>query len=85
MGNMNDRDYDEYEDDDSIMEDDVTDYNETDSEFSEIPFLAKMQQQATRTWRDAEKYKELKELNRLINDELYVGFNARDFLGDEEY
>ena len=85
MGSMNDREYDEYEDDDSILEDEVTNFEGTDSEFSETPFLAKMQQGVTRTWRDAEKYKEMKELNRLINDELYIGFNARDFLGDEEY
>jgi hypothetical protein len=32
-----------------------------------------------RTWRDAEKYKEIRELYKIINDDLYTGFEADEF------
>lgn len=36
-----------------------------------------------RTWRDTEKYKEMRELYKIINDELYLGFDADEFPEDE--
>ena len=32
-----------------------------------------------RTWRDAEKYKEIRELYKIINDDLYTGFDEEEF------
>ena len=40
--------------------------------------------QSRRTWRDTEKYKEKRELNKIINDELYTGFDVEEFLEDED-
>lgn len=39
---------------------------------------------ATRTWRDTEKYREMRELYRIINDELYNGFNEEEFSEENE-
>jgi hypothetical protein len=37
-----------------------------------------------RTWRDAEKYKEIRELYKIINDDLYTGFDEEEFPDREE-
>jgi hypothetical protein len=37
-----------------------------------------------RTWRDAEKYKEIRELYRIINDDLYTGFDEEEFPDRDE-
>ncbi len=39
--------------------------------------------QSRRTWRDTEKYKEMRELYKIINDKLYIGFDLEEFLEDE--
>ncbi len=78
------RDYDDYdEDDDSIVDDDIQDITDDEIELDDTAFLTKSHQEA-RTWRDAEKYKEMMELNKLINDELYIGFDAGKYLRNEE-
>ena len=37
-----------------------------------------------RTWRDAEKYKEIRELYKIINDDLYTGFDEDEFPDRDE-
>ena len=38
-----------------------------------------------RTWRDTEKYKEIRELYKIINDELYTGAFEERFFDEGEY
>jgi len=78
-----DSDYDSYDDNEDNLNDDITDSD--DSDMGSELFLIKSAQQGSRNWRDAEKYKEMKELNRLINDELYNGFDVGEYLRDEGY
>ncbi|HSR62659.1 MAG TPA: hypothetical protein VLN56_04565, partial [Gammaproteobacteria bacterium] len=38
-----------------------------------------------RTWRDTERYMEMRELYRIINDELYTGIYTEDIFNNEDY
>lgn len=88
MNKIKEREYSDYDDDDPALEDEDGDFVEADAELdpaADEPLLASQESLTyRRTWRDTEKYNELRELYRIINDELYTGFNAEEFLEDED-
>ena len=85
MGKIKEREFTEFEDDEMLVEGesliesdlDIVD-DSTDALLAEEEII-----QSRRTWRDTEKYKEMRELHKIINDELYSGFNVEEFLEDE--
>jgi hypothetical protein len=83
MGKIKEREYSDY--DDSLLEE-SEDLVESDLDIAdgEAELLAEEIVQSRRTWRDTEKYKEMRELYKIINDELYIGFDVEEFLEDEE-
>lgn len=83
MGKIKEREYSDY--DDSLLEE-SEDLAESDLDIAdgEADLLAEEIVQSRRTWRDTEKYKEMRELYKIINDELYIGFDVEEFLEDEE-
>jgi len=82
MGKIKEREYSDY--DDSLLEE-SEDLAESDLDIAdgEADLLAEEIVQSRRTWRDTEKYKEMRELYKIINDELYIGFDIEEFLEDE--
>ena len=87
MSMIKEREYSEYDDEDAVMEDD-DDFIDSDLEIEgeeADPLMADEESiRFRRTWRDTEKYKEMRELYKIINDELYTGFDAEEFLEDDE-
>lgn len=87
MSMIKEREYNNFDDDDAVMEEneDFID-SELDIENDETDsFLIDEENiRFRRTWRDTEKYKEMRELYKTINDELYTGFEEEDFLEDED-
>ena len=83
MGKIKETDYIEYDDEllddeEDFIEPDLADEDEEDLvEDEEDPRFK-------RTWRDAEKYKEIRELYKIINDDLYTGFDEDEFQDEEE-
>ena len=83
MGKIKETDYTEYDDEllddeEDFIEPDLADEDEEDLvEDEEDPRFK-------RTWRDAEKYKEIRELYKIINDDLYTGFDEDEFQDEEE-
>lgn len=75
----------DYEDDNAMIDDDDFDGSgiELDAEDDDV-HLSTESSGYKRSWRDTERYKEIRELYKLINDELYTGFNNSDFL-DNDY
>ena len=77
-------DFDE-DDDDDMIENDA--FNDTDIDISEQDedlLSGDDSFRATRTWRDTEKYREMRELYKIINDELYTGFYEEEFTEEDE-
>ena len=78
MGKIKETEYSEYndnllEDEEDFLESELTE--EDDEELlddEDVPGYK-------RTWRDAEKYKEIRELYKIINDDLYTGFDEEEF------
>jgi hypothetical protein len=85
MGKIKEREFTEFDDDEMLVEGDRlidSDLDIVDDSTDEL--LAEEEiVQSRRTWRDTEKYKEMRELYKIINDELYTGFDAEEFLEDE--
>jgi len=85
MGKIKEREFTEFDDDEMLVEDDSlidSDLDIVDDSTDDL--LAEEEiAQSRRTWRDTEKYKEMRELYKIINDELYTGFDAEEFLEDE--
>jgi hypothetical protein len=85
MGKIKEREFTEFDDDEMLVEGDRlidSDLDIVDESTDEL--LAEEEiVQSRRTWRDTEKYKEMRELYKIINDELYTGFDAEEFLEDE--
>ena len=85
MGKIKEREYTEY-DEEEIMEEGgegFADNTELDLEEDDEALLEDDVPQSRRTWRDTEKYKEMRELYKIINDDLYNGFDTDEFLEDE--
>lgn len=87
MSKIKEREFVDFDDSDEedIMENDA--FNEGDMDISDqdddlLPESDGIR--AARTWRDTEKYREMRELYRIINDELYIGFNAEEFTEEDE-
>ncbi len=78
---MKKRDFVEYdgEDEDMIDEDEDFSSSDDDLDLDDDSLLSNGEIRARRTWRDTEKYKEMRELHKLINDELYSGFDYDEF------
>ena len=85
MGNMKKRDLVDYDGDGDDMMDDEEDFNDSDDdlELQDDALLSAGEIRARRTWRDTEKYKEMRELHKLINDELYSGFDYNELEEDD--
>ena len=87
MSKMKEREYNDYDDDAPALEED-DDLIDSDPEVDgnvDVPLLAGQECVSyRRTWRDTEKYKEMMELYKIINDELYTGFNIEEFLEEKD-
>jgi len=85
MAKIKEREYTDFDDDESLLEEseDLTasdiDINDEVADLLEDEVV-----QCRRTWRDTEKYKEMRELYKIINDELYIGFDLEEYLEDED-
>lgn len=84
MGKMKPVQYTDYEDDDAMMDDDYDDADiDIDGDDEDMLHKEDTPMNYKRSWRDTEKYKEMRELYRLINDELYTGINDSDILEND--
>ncbi|MBI4005177.1 MAG: hypothetical protein HY356_00805 [Gammaproteobacteria bacterium] len=81
METKKNREYEDYSDEEEIL--DIENIPEAELDLDdEDKKPVKHQAGAVRfrrTWRDTEKYKEMKELYKIINDELYTGFLEDEF------
>jgi hypothetical protein len=70
----------EYKDIDDELLDEEEDFEDTElTEGVDDSLLDENDPGYKRTWRDAEKYKEIRELHKIINDDLYIGFDDDEF------
>ena len=78
MGKIKETEYTEY--DDKLL-DDEEDFLEPEVADDDEEGLLDDEEDPgyKRTWRDAEKYKEIRELYKIINDDLYTGFDEEEF------
>ena len=82
MGKIKEREFVEY--DEEAIEDEGFIASEIEvADDSEELLLGEDTFRARRTWRDTEKYREMRELYKIINDELYTGIYEEDI--NEEY
>lgn len=83
MGKIKNTEYSEYENE--FLEEEEEDFEENDLTEEEEEELLESDQNPgyKRNWRDAEKYKEMRELYKIINDELYTGFDEDDYMDEE--
>ena len=81
MGKIKETDHADYDDE---LLDDEEDYIEPDLMEEDEEGLGEDEADPgfKRNWRDAEKYKEVQELYKIINDDLYSGFDKDEFLDD---
>lgn len=87
MSMIKEREYNEYDSEDDVMEEDegfIDSDLDIDSDETEGLLADEDSIRFRRTWRDTEKYKEMRELYKIINDELYTGFDEEDFLENED-
>ena len=86
MGKIKEREYTNYDDDESLLKE-AEEFVESDLKVSEEEPDTLLEDEEIvrfrRTWRDTEKYKEIRELYKVINDDLYTGFEAEEFPEDE--
>ena len=86
MGKIKEREYTNYDDDKSLLEE-AEEFVESELQVNAEDPDALLEDEETvrfrRTWRDTEKYKEVQELYKIINDDLYTGFEAEEFPEDE--
>jgi hypothetical protein len=87
MSKIKEREYVNYDDKDdgTMMDDDA--FIDTDLDISEQDeglLSSDNIFRAIRTWRDTEKYREMRELYKIINDELYTGFYEEEFIEEDE-
>ena len=84
MSKMKHTKYTEFDDGDAMMDDDFNDSDiDIDAGDEELLVSPENVPAYKRSWRDTEKYKEIRELYKLINDELYTGINDSDFLEND--
>lgn len=83
MGKIKNTEYSEYENE--FLDEEEEDFDETELNEEEEGGLLDTDQNLgyKRNWRDAEKYKEMRELYNIINDDLYNGFDEDDYLDEE--
>lgn len=80
MGKIKESEYTEYKDE--LLDDDDEDIFDPDmSDDDKEDLLDEQYPGYKRTWRDAEKYKEMRELYRIINDDLYTGLDENEIQG----
>jgi len=86
MGKIKEREFTEFEDDEMLVEGESLIESDLDIVDDSTGALLAEEEiiQSRRTWRDTEKYKEKRELYKIINDELYTGFDAEEFLENED-
>ena len=77
MGKIKETEYTGYDEELLDEEEDFVDPDLVADEDDSL--LAEQDPGYKRTWRDAEKYKEIKELYKIINDDLYTGFDVDEF------
>ena len=78
MGKSKETEYTDYDDE---LLDDEEDFIEADLTDEDEDVLMEDEEDPAfkRNWRDAEKYKEIRELYKIINDDLYTGFDEDEF------
>lgn len=84
---IKEREFDDFEDEGPAMDEDEDyidsevnlDDGESDSLLTDADNF-----QSRRSWRDTEKYKEMRELYKIINDELYTGFDSEEYFENED-
>ena len=85
METKKNREYENYSDDDEILE--IVDLPDAELESDEEDEKSLKYQGGSvrirRTWRDTEKYKEMRDLYKIINDELYTGSLEVEFNENE--
>lgn len=85
MGKRKHTQFAEFDDGDPMIDEDFDDSEiEMEEEDGDMLLSSELPAGYKRSWRDTEKYKEMRELYKLINDELYTGFDDSDFL-DNDY
>jgi len=86
MGKIKEREFAEFDDDEMLEEGEGLMESDLDIVDDSTGALLAEEEivHSRRTWRDTEKYKEMRELYKIINDELYTGFDAEEFLEDED-
>ena len=82
MGKIKESEYTEYDDEPLDDDEDFIDPEMTAEDNDGL--LDEQDPGYRRTWRDAEKYKEMRELYKIINDDLYTGFDEEEFQGLDE-
>lgn len=68
----------------SNIEENTNFETEGDSDIKKLMMADKNGFGFKRTWRDTEKYREMRELYKIINDELYTGICDEDFFESEQ-
>ena len=85
METKKNREYENHSDDDEILE--IVDLPDVELESDEEDEKSLKYQGGSvrirRTWRDTEKYKEMRDLYKIINDELYTGSLEVEFNENE--
>ncbi len=82
MGKIKERDYSTYENEEELVEE-GEEFVEPEIDLDDDEALLEEEgPQSRRTWRDTEKYKEMRELYKIINDDLYNGFDTDEFEDD---
>ena len=88
MSKLKERRYKEHEKIDKSMDDDK-DFSDFGTEFDDEiddPMVSDLEQfNFKHTRRDIEKYKEMQELSKIINDELFTGICDEEFFYNEQY
>ena len=87
MSKIKEREFVDFDDSDeeNMIENDTFNEGDVDITAQDDDLLPEVDNfRATRTWRDTEKYREMRELYRIINDELYTGFNEEEFTEEDE-
>lgn len=85
MSNMKHTQFADFDNGEAMIDEDDFDDSDIDIETEDDDILLSPETAPgyKRSWRDTEKYKEMRELYKLINDELYTGFNDSDFLEND--
>jgi hypothetical protein len=85
MGKIKETDFTEYSEEEPLLDDeDELVGPELPVEDEDVLLDGEESVYLRRTWRDTEKYNEMRELYKIINDDLYTGFEEDEFPDENE-